>query len=274
MNVLTSSDREYYFSVDNLCKDMFLRKHMDSQGFVFLNVIANFNRIRNLTQDMELLRIACYQSRNIEFVQGSDGFDRVRRKDGWQQWVLAMEERDPSAQTEGLGQPQRLPTDEAHEMDPHQIESSRQSVSSIEMPRYYDHPVNSPLYAAYSGPPPTFVPASHVPSRNGTTNGDSETTQPSLSASVPEFSPTTPFPSAPVDLPLNDSQVEDTFSDREIDNLVLVVRHPIEVDMPPPLFATRTFSNGSIDQKTLADAFEEHPSGPRPEGQRSGPHEG
>ena len=245
---------------------------MDSQGFVFLNVIANFNRIRNLTQDMELLRVACYQSRTIEFVQGSDGFDRVRRREGWQQWVLAMEERDPSVRTEGLGQPQRLSTDETPEMELHHIESSRQSVSSIEMPRYYDHPVNNPLYAAYSGPPSSFVPAPNVPPRNGATNGDSESAHPSLSASVPEFSPNVPFPSAQIDIPPKTSRVEDTFSDREVDNLVLVVRHPTESDMPPPLFAARTFSNGSIDQKSLSDSFGEHPSGP--EGRRSSPHEG
>ena len=31
---------EYYFSIDNLCKDVYLRKHMDSQGFVFLSFIV------------------------------------------------------------------------------------------------------------------------------------------------------------------------------------------------------------------------------------------
>ncbi|OCK78937.1 hypothetical protein K432DRAFT_279072, partial [Lepidopterella palustris CBS 459.81] len=45
--------REYYFSVDNLCKDMFLRKRMDSKGFVLLSVIAEFNRIKQLTPDIE-----------------------------------------------------------------------------------------------------------------------------------------------------------------------------------------------------------------------------
>ncbi|KAI9781038.1 MAG: hypothetical protein M1816_002581 [Peltula sp. TS41687] len=269
---MVSMQLEYYFSVDNLCKDMFLRKHMDSQGFVFLNVIANFNRIRNLTQDIELLRVACYQSRTIEFVQGSDGLDRVRRREGWQQWLLAMEERDPSVRTDGLGQPQRVPRDDAQEIDPHQVGSSRQSISSNEMPRDHDHTVNNPPHSTHSGPASNVAPSSNAPSRNGATNGDSKTTHPTLSASVPEFSPKIPFPSSQVDIPLNGSRVADTFSDREVDNLVLVVRNPTESDMPPPLIAARTFSNGSIDQKTLADSFGEHPSGP--EGRRNGPHEG
>lgn len=37
---------EYYFSFDNLLKDMFLRRHMDSQGLVFLDVVANFPRMK------------------------------------------------------------------------------------------------------------------------------------------------------------------------------------------------------------------------------------
>lgn len=35
---------EYYFSVENLCKDIFLRSRMDENGWIPLNVISNFNR--------------------------------------------------------------------------------------------------------------------------------------------------------------------------------------------------------------------------------------
>lgn len=37
---------EYYFGVDNLCKDMYLRKHMSEEGWVPLSLIANFARVR------------------------------------------------------------------------------------------------------------------------------------------------------------------------------------------------------------------------------------
>ena len=55
-NILTlvQTQIEYYFSIDNLCKDMFLRKHMDSQGLVFLNTIAQFPTI--LTSFASLVR--------------------------------------------------------------------------------------------------------------------------------------------------------------------------------------------------------------------------
>ncbi|KAL1992367.1 hypothetical protein VTN49DRAFT_4399 [Thermomyces lanuginosus] len=88
---------DYYFSVDNLCKDMFLRRHMDSQGFVPLTFIANFKRIKNLTEDLDLIRHCCHQARNVEHQLGADGVDRVRPREKWQQWVLPMDQRDPSA---------------------------------------------------------------------------------------------------------------------------------------------------------------------------------
>ncbi|KAJ8110359.1 hypothetical protein OPT61_g6781 [Boeremia exigua] len=92
---------EYYFSVDNLLKDMYLRKHMDSQGFVSLEFIAAFNRIKCLTTDVELLKLVCQQSGHVQYRTGEDGRDRLRRRDGWEQWVLNMTERDESAQNEG-----------------------------------------------------------------------------------------------------------------------------------------------------------------------------
>ncbi|ONM29932.1 La-related protein 1C [Zea mays] len=35
---------EYYFSDDNLCKDLYLRQHMDGQGWVPLPLIAGFRQ--------------------------------------------------------------------------------------------------------------------------------------------------------------------------------------------------------------------------------------
>ncbi|EAQ90833.1 hypothetical protein CHGG_02768 [Chaetomium globosum CBS 148.51] len=40
---------EYYLSVENLCKDYYLRQHMDGQGFVHLATIAAFKRIKART---------------------------------------------------------------------------------------------------------------------------------------------------------------------------------------------------------------------------------
>ena len=37
------------FSVDNLCRDIYLRSNMDDQGFVPVSIIAKFNRVRSLS---------------------------------------------------------------------------------------------------------------------------------------------------------------------------------------------------------------------------------
>ncbi|KIW31532.1 hypothetical protein, variant [Cladophialophora immunda] len=95
---------EYYFSIDNLCKDLFLRKHMDGQGYVPLSVIANFKRIKTLTEDnmtMDNLRYVCQQVKSVEFLPGTDGDDRLRRREGWRDFVLPVEERFESARNEG-----------------------------------------------------------------------------------------------------------------------------------------------------------------------------
>lgn len=88
---------------------MYLRRHMDSQGFVSLEFIAGFNRIKHLSPDLDMIRLVCQQSKAIEYRTGENGQERLRRKDGWEQWVLDMAERDPSAQNDGpkeLNQPQ------------------------------------------------------------------------------------------------------------------------------------------------------------------------
>jgi hypothetical protein len=95
---------EYYFSIDNLCKDLFLRKHMDGQGYVPLSVIANFKRIKTLTEgnmSMDNLRYACQQVKSVEVLPGIDGDDCLRRREGWRDFVLPIEDRVESARHDG-----------------------------------------------------------------------------------------------------------------------------------------------------------------------------
>lgn len=46
---------EYYFSSDNLQKDFFLRRKMDAEGFLPLELIASFPRVRSLTYDQSFI---------------------------------------------------------------------------------------------------------------------------------------------------------------------------------------------------------------------------
>ena len=46
---------EYYFSVENLERDFFLRRKMDEQGFLPISLIAGFHRVQALTTNLNLI---------------------------------------------------------------------------------------------------------------------------------------------------------------------------------------------------------------------------
>lgn len=261
-------DREYYFSVDNLCKDLFLRGQMDSQGFVFLSVLAGFNRIKMLTQEMELIRYVCINSQHIEFRQGRDGIDRIRKRDGWQQWVLSKEDRDPSAQNDGSVQTpqQRVLHSQSFDVAPtpdKHAETNKQSSSS-------SHSVDEGVFRMSNGVPPPFVPIPST-STNILNMTEGPLTQTPLSAAVPDFAPSAPR-HPDLALPSTDhgpSSMDQTvpaasaFTDDQIESLIIVVRKPVNPSassaFPPEL--SRTLSNGSINGRTGNEAlskFEEH----------------
>ncbi|KND90438.1 putative HTH La-type RNA-binding protein [Tolypocladium ophioglossoides CBS 100239] len=98
---LLKNQIEYYFSIENLCKDMYLRKRMDSQGFVNLHFVAAFKRIRELTLDRGMIRAVCESSTELDFVVGEDEIERLRRRTAWPSFVLPMDERDDFARNNG-----------------------------------------------------------------------------------------------------------------------------------------------------------------------------
>ncbi|PGH18527.1 hypothetical protein AJ79_00304 [Helicocarpus griseus UAMH5409] len=232
---MISMQLEYYFSVDNLCKDLFLRKHMDSQGFVLLSFIAGFKRIKSLTEDMELLRLVCRQLKNVEYRPGEDGNDRLRKRDKWEQWILAMESRDPSAQNEGP--PPLSLSSPAHD-------GISDGLNSTHLDSHA--PYGNGSLHEISG---NAVP-SHYPLSNGNTS-DSRATQSVLSSTAPEFSPSyVPVmgqnENANVGKPIDES----TFPDEHIENLVIVVRKPgFSSPAQSPFLnpSSRSFSSGSVD---------------------------
>lgn len=75
---------EYYFSVQNLAMDFFLRQQMDHNGWVDIATIASFNRIKNHTTDVALVK-ECAQLSGILEVRE----DKLRLSNGqYRQWVL------------------------------------------------------------------------------------------------------------------------------------------------------------------------------------------
>ncbi|XP_042507802.1 la-related protein 1C [Macadamia integrifolia] len=74
---------DYYFSSENLCKDIFLRQNMDEQGWVPVPLIAGFNRVKQLTNNISFILDAVRSSTIVE-VQG----DKIRKRNDWMSWPL------------------------------------------------------------------------------------------------------------------------------------------------------------------------------------------
>ena len=221
---------------------MFLRKHMDSKGWVFLSVLQNFNRIKQLTSDLDLLRWACVRSNVIELRVGPDNVDRVRKLQDWQPWVLAMEERDASAQHDGL------PDMQQPQVQPYgQQEYHRASVVSNSM---------SPR-TSFSGVPYGSQSLPFNGQVNASEIGDPQITQTPLSAAVPDFTPSLqPFGNHSFQNLETPTEPENTFSDQQVENLMIVIRKPVNptaLVRPPFPTDSRTFSNGSLDPRNLSD---------------------
>ncbi|OQR92253.1 hypothetical protein ACHHYP_03912 [Achlya hypogyna] len=92
----------FYFSEQNLMRDVFLRQRMDAEGYVYISVVLNFNRVRammapsvpllTLIERLDAcpaLRLLCKRlpsgAVDPAFVQ----LGKVRPAVGWQQWVPA-----------------------------------------------------------------------------------------------------------------------------------------------------------------------------------------
>ncbi|BBH08058.1 winged-helix DNA-binding transcription factor family protein [Prunus dulcis] len=89
---------EYYFSNDNLIKDTFLRRNMDDQGWVRIKLIAGFNKVMNLTDNIQLILDAMRMSTVVE-VQG----DKIRRRNDWMRWVMPTAQPPNASGSQALG---------------------------------------------------------------------------------------------------------------------------------------------------------------------------
>lgn len=224
---------EYYFSDVNLEKDSFLKAHMDAQGFVPFEIIANFPRIKSMSnQTSEFVRVACADCKDVDYVLAEGQRELVRCRMNWQRWI-----------SEGDGQQQ----DNESARSPGPSTFVYRSLHSLHLnPNFYQQqpipyqPYNpmSPqgygpgpafsgdMYPGYMNGPP-FPPAVNGAQVNGHNAADSSP----LNASVPEFSPITALTGLPManafshlnweDQTLQSAQI---FTDEEVASLHMVAQ--------------------------------------------------
>ncbi|KIO29348.1 hypothetical protein M407DRAFT_228108 [Tulasnella calospora MUT 4182] len=76
---------EFYLSYQNMTQDAYLRGRMDPQGWMDVELIASFNRLRRLTSDLNLVREVMSMSGLIEV--SPDGQKCRMANNGWQMFV-------------------------------------------------------------------------------------------------------------------------------------------------------------------------------------------
>ena len=241
---MVSMQLEYYFSMDNLLKDMFLRKNMDSQGFVFLNVVANFNRLKQLTQDRQILKNVCLDSENIEIRVGEDGKERLRRRDGYEQFILPMDQRAPEAQTDG---PKEVRSIERPVPPPFNGMPPRgpagglpPSMNSRHDRRSYDSMTPNGLHPQFVG-----YQAGQEGGHGQMLNSDDVRGRAAKSPIREDLLAHSQRPKVNGEL----HGEPDAFPDAQAEDLQVMIR--LKADRPYHTEASRTFSNGSIDSPSI-----------------------
>lgn len=177
---------EYYFSTGNLPKDVFLRENMDSQGFVPLEVIADFKRVKQISQqNLQYVREACMDSEEIEFVLGDGKTELLRRRDGWEKYVLPEANRRDQARNPGPSSFQHKSRHSMQMQTPsyHQQGSMPFAYPAMSSPAY-GGPFPSDMYPGYLNGPGYNNQAVNGGPVNGHRADDSQ-----LNAAVPEFAP-------------------------------------------------------------------------------------
>lgn len=225
----------YYFSVDNLCKDMYLRKHMDSQGFVPLKLIADFKRMKDLTTDSDIIKSIAVQSPEYEVRTNPEGQHLLRKSEAWEKFVLAIDDRDPAARHEGppaSAQPQQAVEQHDTVGYRHPAEAMFRPVPTAMYQQRASPVQNAPQTNGFSSS--AVVEKSTSPAH--TQEQQAQKDQLHVAADSPTLKQGTETP----------AEEPDTFPDDKIDYLTVVVRPQTNGTSHQPE-SSRSFSNGSLE---------------------------
>ena len=83
---------EYYFSKENLQRDFFLRRKMTNDGYLPISLVASFNRVQQLTQDITFIVESVVTS---DIVEVKDGL-MIRPLDDPESWPLKPTDLNPN----------------------------------------------------------------------------------------------------------------------------------------------------------------------------------
>ncbi|XP_039301988.1 la-related protein 1B [Solenopsis invicta] len=181
---------EYYFSEENLVKDFFLRRKMNAQGFLPLTLIASFQRVQNLTMDLDLVIEAVLESDRLELAESEDGYKQIRTNFEPLKWPISdiasniafpnlmqrqsvppQNEVIPTSETTFCPIAKPLPTMPAPPVP--RVFESYHSISTVR--RHSESEINSTTNEILNPDVPEFVPTTERTNGFTTTNKNSQT---------------------------------------------------------------------------------------------------
>lgn len=75
---LARRSSEYYFSTENLEADIFLRQQMSKDGFVPLSLIASFNRVQTLCDELNFIaEVRSHETRHSDTPRSLPRLSRI-----------------------------------------------------------------------------------------------------------------------------------------------------------------------------------------------------
>ncbi|KAK0612945.1 hypothetical protein B0T17DRAFT_511307 [Bombardia bombarda] len=231
---------EYYFSIDNLCKDRWLRQHMDSQGFAHFNFVTGFRRMQELAKgDLDMIRTACSLSDSIEFVIGDDQVQRLRSREHWAAFVYPSYERSEKFRDDH-GPANWTPYPRQGAQMPYTTSPIAQPGYSVTSPVYHATYMNGPNGVHYN-------PSVNVVDRKP--NGHHYAPETRLSAAVPAFNPpVAPFVGEGTANAEAVVAAQSVAKESELESADATV--PGEVNGPTADAHTRVGAQGPIDSST------------------------
>ena len=74
-----------------MCRDIYLRSHMNDEGWIDLSFVAQFNRVKFFSADIEYIAEVLNESQVVEVTKKSEAVYNIRKINEWAQWCLPEE---------------------------------------------------------------------------------------------------------------------------------------------------------------------------------------
>ncbi|XP_066999718.2 la-related protein 1B isoform X2 [Anabrus simplex] len=163
---------EYYFSEENLLRDFFLRRKMDSEGYLPVTLIASFHRVQALSTDVKVVLSAIKDS---EVLEVNDY--KVRTKLDPTKWPITEPAGKNFIPPNPHGPPHQM-ISSINQYPPPAVGVTLTEIPPPPMPHHFR-----------TFPPPTQPVV--IPTQSEVANGEIHANADNLNPDVPEFIPVT-----------------------------------------------------------------------------------